>query len=293
LQASHSGALYDYRAKQHSLQNDYSVRLAIASNQWNKSRHQFEQEKLNKLLPSRNNRVPNGTQLTQNFKGRVDPMGISQQVGNCLADVVDAVEEISTGRVTNEPFTEKFTFPPFPDPVVHPETGETFSQRHRRLEEMLLQEISSAKHKLRSSEDDRQRAWKKMLRTKAEFDLSHPYNGRNIQVNLSNYSHFPVPSLRQSTAQSVPHMAGASHSTGVYTPRVAPLAPVETDSTKKYSAARVRERIGADGSVAPASQPKRNADGLYQRPAGRTRKGMEWDPVRGIWVPHSGTGWSR
>lgn len=56
-------------------------------------------------------------------------------------------------------------------------------------------------------------------------------------------------------------------------------------SDSKYSAARVRERISSDGTVAPVTTPKRTKDGLYVRPAGRTRKGMEWDAVRGIWVP--------
>jgi hypothetical protein len=34
-----------------------------------------------------------------------------------------------------------------------------------------------------------------------------------------------------------------------------------------------------------AQKPKKTPDGLYQRPAGRKRKGMQWDAVRGIWVP--------
>jgi hypothetical protein len=53
----------------------------------------------------------------------------------------------------------------------------------------------------------------------------------------------------------------------------------------KYSAAKVRERIYADGSVRPVTEPKVGRDGLYQRPAGRKRKGMNWDAVRGIWIP--------
>jgi hypothetical protein len=56
-------------------------------------------------------------------------------------------------------------------------------------------------------------------------------------------------------------------------------------SDSKYSAARVRERIGNDGTVAPVSEPKKTKEGLYQRPAGRTRKGKQWDAIRGIWVP--------
>ena len=55
----------------------------------------------------------------------------------------------------------------------------------------------------------------------------------------------------------------------------------------KYSAARVKERKASDGTVKPVEQPKLK-DGLFLRPAGRTRKGMEWDAVRGIWIPAPG-----
>ena len=81
--------------------------------------------------------------------------------------------------------------------------------------------------------------------------------------------------------------------TPVYTPP-RPQAPPGTPSSdvvgpggseSNYSAARVRKRIGADGTVAPVSEPKKTKDGLYQRPAGRTRKGMQWDAIKGIWVP--------
>lgn len=43
-----------------------------------------------------------------------------------------------------------------------------------------------------------------------------------------------------------------------------------------------------DGSVLPVQVPKRNKDGLYQRPAGRQRKGMDWDAERGVWIPLPG-----
>lgn len=69
-----------------------------------------------------------------------------------------------------------------------------------------------------------------------------------------------------------------------------PLSPSATaDGESKYSAARVKERIAADGSVQPVSEPKKSKDGLYLRPAGRTRKGMDWDAVRGIWIPMDGS----
>jgi len=57
----------------------------------------------------------------------------------------------------------------------------------------------------------------------------------------------------------------------------------------KYSVEKVRERIFPDGSVIPVQQPKRTKEGLYQRPAGRQRKGMDWDSERGVWIPLPGT----
>jgi len=53
----------------------------------------------------------------------------------------------------------------------------------------------------------------------------------------------------------------------------------------KYSAEKVKARIFSDGSVMPASTPKKTEDGLFLRPAGRQRKGMDWDPVKGKWIP--------
>lgn len=64
-----------------------------------------------------------------------------------------------------------------------------------------------------------------------------------------------------------------------------------TTSDSKYSAARVRERIGSDGTVAPAMAPTRTREGLYVRPADRTQKGMEWDAVKGVWVPTKDAEW--
>eukprot|EP01083_Nonionella_stella_P124350 375428_1 len=56
-------------------------------------------------------------------------------------------------------------------------------------------------------------------------------------------------------------------------------------SDNKYSIERVRARMYSDGSVLPVSEPKRGKDGLFLRPAGRQRKGMDWDAVNGKWVP--------
>lgn len=44
-------------------------------------------------------------------------------------------------------------------------------------------------------------------------------------------------------------------------------------------------RHSNDGSVKPVQQPKTLPTGEFQRPIGRQRKGMDWDPIRGVWVP--------
>ena len=101
----------------------------------------------------------------------------------------------------------------------------------------------------------------------------------------------PAPPLRNSISQTLPRQpmqpSVLSHTsktqTSIPEPKHSPTCAQGSQS--KYSRARVRQRIAADGSVAPVCEPKLTKDGLYQRPVGRTRKGMEWDAVRGIWVP--------
>jgi len=53
----------------------------------------------------------------------------------------------------------------------------------------------------------------------------------------------------------------------------------------KYSAINVNARKNPDGTVVPASTPKLLPDGRFSRPAGRQRKGMDWDSINGWWVP--------
>lgn len=160
-----------------------------------------------------------------------------------------------------------------------------------------------------------------MLKTKAEFSglfgpnspitegvpAIHPHYQQHQQQHHHHPS-TPLPNLHQSSSQSFPQEAAlASHNLPSFAPARAPRhPPVRRPSTaplssiaapaaaaaaaaagsdSKYSAARVRERIANDGTVAPVTIPKKTKDGLFQRPAGRRRKGMEWDAVRGIWVP--------
>jgi hypothetical protein len=277
------------RSQMSRLESDYSVQLAVARNHYRKKRRAFDEKKLATVLPSRYGQPLTGTLVIQNFARRSPDAG---QVADSLADVVDAVEGIALGLVRNEVFTEEFVPPPMP-----PGVGEDHASA-------LAKQSAVITAKLRASEDERTRCWKKMLKTKAEFEM--PSSGRRMDPNRFNA--MPAPALRTSTSQTLPRQVERP-AEPTYTPAARPKLPFpppqpqyqqhvpenippdagagskQSLSESKYSMSRVKERIAADGTVAPVSEPKMTKDGLYQRPAGRTRKGMEWDAVRGIWVP--------
>ena len=271
--------MHDNRNVLHHSKKEYTARLAMARNAHLKERRAFEEQKLTKLLPSRFGRPPTGTRVTQNYAHR-SPVGY--QVAGVLADVIDAVDSIGQGIARNEKFTEPFQAPPVPA-----------IEDRRSIEEAMQQEYKSLSARLRASEEERSRCWKKMLKTKADHDVPHQhYSGGSRRYIMPNQlSLVPVPQLRSSMTETVPQQAARS-AVPTYTPTARrPSMPVDGanstpgSSQSKYSAARVKQRISSDGTVAPVSQPKMTKEGLYQRPAGRTRKGMEWDAVRGIWVP--------
>lgn len=122
----------------------------------------------------------------------------------------------------------------------------------------------------------------------------NPMNSMNPMSPLLSQA----PPLRSTMPQTLPRNV-YKPTVSSYTPTArkrvpsvqVPRSEVEVSSSpnstmlSKYSAARVKQRISDDGTVAPVSEPKMTKDGLYQRPAGRTRKGMEWDAVVGKWVP--------
>jgi hypothetical protein len=111
---------------------------------------------------------------------------------------------------------------------------------------------------------------------------SFPQEGAVASYNLPSFApaRVPRPPVRRPSSTPLSSMGPASHYLDA-----AAAAAAAAGSDSKYSAARVRERHAHDGTVAPVTMPKKTKDGLYQRPAGRTRKGMEWDAVRGVWVP--------
>lgn len=277
------------RALTQSVQSDYMVQVSLAKNRWNLDRCSFETNKLNKMLPSRNGIMPTGSIMTQSYKSRPDriAVGLNEIVANCIADIVDCVDNVGSGRMRNEHFQDPFVLPT-------PSADVDALQRAKQLETTKRNELSTCTLKLRTSEGERLRAWRKMLKTKMEFDIPHQHQSstgqtRLIRLDPSMCTTLQLPALHQTAAQNLPQDLPGRSSVATYTPmHTARTQPSQaTQSESKYSTARVRERIASDGTVAPVTKPKMTADGLYLRPAGRTRKGMEWDAVRGIWIPAS------
>jgi len=267
-----------------------------------------------------------------------------------MAHMVDAVE----GRVKSNWINDKMNtaapgattsgpeeFEPFVPPpsqedfVVNPSTGETLSQLNERLEADLRRNLTMVMGKLQSSEEERLRAWRKMLKTKAELEPpnqgGHGRWGRT-QLTKHQMEQLPLPQIKgtgpvppmlyvappqemqyvppatmqqlqrghqamqrkeAAAAVALANQVARNPTAPQYMPvpgaigtpaRKNPITPNAT-SDSKYSAARVKERIFSDGSVVPVTMPKQNKDGLYQRPAGRKRKNMKWDAVRGRWMP--------
>jgi len=103
---------------------------------------------------------------------------------------------------------------------------------------------------------------------------------------------------QQVTAQATQQALATYQTAQVQQPQVqvadAAAAPVAASTTNsathqaRYSQTAIRNRTYNDGSVAPAVPPKRGEDGLFQRPSGRSRKGMDWDGVHGVWRPTPG-----
>jgi hypothetical protein len=264
--------------------NDYALEVAIAKQRWMKKKHEHDMKRAKNSMPSNWGRAPYGTNTAQNY---MRSPGLANIVGTCVADIVDGSIMIAEGKLPNKKFDD---FVPPPAPGVNKQTGETLIQQQQRMEGQLKRQMSEMNAKFAASEEERKRAWKKMMKTKVELELPHqPFSGgvKRGRIDLSNYHQIPVPLLRNSTQQVIPReLDYARTALATYTP------PASTGfgqggglAESKYSAARVKERIGSDGTVAPVTEPKKTSSGLYQRPAGRTRKGMQWDAIRGIWVP--------
>jgi hypothetical protein len=139
------------------MQKQYDVELAVARAQWNRRRVEFEQKKLQRLMPERHNPQyrPDGTPMTKMYEMQPDP--VRQIVASTVAHIVDAIDLIDTCRLQNDRFTEEFRPPP---PNV--ESGALVS-KNTKVEAAIRQEISNLGIQLRCTEEDVSRPNKILL----------------------------------------------------------------------------------------------------------------------------------
>jgi hypothetical protein len=281
LQSELNSLMQQQQTEISQVTNDYAynAKVAVERAKWQKRKDEWEHQRNQKILQSMYGRQPVGTPQTQ--AASIDRNQIRNAVGLTLGRIVDAVIlKTEQGYNDSEKF-EDFVPPSASSTIVDPSTGETLEERRKRTENALRQNIATLTARFQKAEQERERAWKKMEKTKAEFDAGRRrYHGDHVA---------PMPPIRASSIASMPTaFTYASPDIPSYVPPIRSRPKPSgsgSQSESKYSAARVRERIRADGCVEPVGELKRDSNGLFQRPAGRTRKGMNWDALRGLWIP--------
>jgi hypothetical protein len=210
------------------------------------------------------------------------------------------------------------------------EKGETFDQINSRLTSQLTKisrQLASLEHvraqkwsKLiqakhgrggqmnETNQQPRNKAGKNVSRNMIPQQRPHPQQQQQQPPEQTprplKQQHHPQPKPKEEVLPTetthVPDTAKAPVNVAVESPSMNSSHSSNVNNTmtgssnnynNKYSIEAVRARISADGSVRPINTPKKTKDGLYMRPAGRQRKGMDWDAVNGIWVPQ-GTYWN-
>lgn len=238
-----------------------------------------------------------------------------RDVASSLAHVVDTVVKRSeNGWVSNEIIDQVHggdQFSPF-HLKNSPETEIVVSSRGECLKDFsdrVTRELEDLNKKLMECEDIRAQKWSKLIKVQGEMEKvrqqkrNSRYSYSNAQTALQTASSVQqtVAAMQKAKKEKAQSQRMAQYqaparpvSTANPPNRVGTIATIQSGqngSTSKYlygdrySADNVRARISADGSVVPVSMPKKTSDGLYMRPAGRQRKGMEWDAVNGRWVP--------
>jgi hypothetical protein len=265
-----------FRNQMQQLVQEYERKKSAMKLRWLEEKKQYDANRMKKYLPSSWRNKPVGTQITQKVCNHYPETSNGHIVSNCLADVIDGVIIKLQSNAQDEPF-KPFEGPQRPDPnilVVDRSTGETFAQRQQRHTVQMQKEVQSLTVKLAAAEEERKKAWKKLQKAKMEFEAPEFQMAARMQKGGS--------SRAQHTQRSsyMPNRSNSMRTAQGY----APTGQVNVSDTK-YSSARVSDRVANDGSVAPVNKPKKTADGYYQRPTGRGRKGMTWDAVNGRWVP--------
>ena len=119
--------------------------------------------------------------------------GIKNVVGQCVADIVDGSLMIAEGKVPRR----DGSFLPPPVPGTNQQTGESLAQQQMRMEANSKQ-LTDVHAKFGTSEENRKRTWKNMMKTKVELRYHLSMVGEVDQ--LINYHLIPVPPLRNSPA---------------------------------------------------------------------------------------------
>jgi hypothetical protein len=229
--------LYDQQQRRHGMQHDH-LQFNAERNRWHSRRQQFEHQKLNAMLPSRNNRPSQGTHLTQRYRTLPDRSGIVDVVGECLSDVVDAVDAVARGLIRNDIFNERF---------IPPSGGEGNDSeqvlRLRQVEAARRNELNEVTLRINQLEEVRKKAWKKAMKTKAEFELPHHHVSNNgtmqvVHVTMGNYSAIPMPILTQGSLLTVPKDIFASSSIKTYTPKKKSPSQVTKPAAKAGSSSK-------------------------------------------------------
>lgn len=281
--------MHVYRQKIHDAHREHESEASRHRKQWLQDKLEYDGNRMKKYLPSAFGRTPTGTQMTQRLVNHYPAGTVPNIVSHCIADIIDGVVVKVQNSINDPPFRPYQAPPPLDvkSVIVDESTGATLAQHQARFQVPFQKEVQSISAKLTAAEEDRKRIWKKLTKAKQEFESPE------FQMSARSRAIASAPPLRTSSAQAAPgvdprtQMSSYAPSRGGdmrYAQGYAPSGNVNvTDS--KYSAARVRDRIANDGTVAPVNPPVKTADGYYQRPTGRSRKGMDWDPVNGVWVP--------
>ena len=254
-----------------------------------------------------------GTLITNEKVDDPNASDVTKAVALTLGTMVNAVADRAENKWTPMTGVVPVTvsnfpkcFPPFPapDPLV---------PALQKQEPILRAQVADFSKKLATAEEDRKKAWSRMIKAKEELRIVTGGSGgqrrvagrapaakprapasRGRPASRAPAGRAPVPypgSAQPGTYGNIPMGYGAStNGTGVGAANpahhaAAHHAAVQAAMGKKYSKSAIIARTLHDGSIAPTTAPKRGPDGQYLRPTGRGRKGMDWDSRNGRWVP--------
>ncbi|GKY96430.1 hypothetical protein MPSEU_000602500 [Mayamaea pseudoterrestris] len=195
-------------------QAEYDVKLSAAHGEWMKRLNTFNNEKLNKAFKSRWNQQPQGTVYTSHYGTRPEP--IRKEVALCAADLVDAVERIVDGQLVNPVFNERFMPPPNTSRLneVDAATGQVVAPQKQRIQSHYRKESDALAQQFRQCEEERQRAWRRMLKVKSELNVPQlivsGHRPVQMPVTDSNYHIIAMPNVAVAGMEVIPRELDAT-----------------------------------------------------------------------------------